>query len=249
MLQLRIQHGRRRLPVYDLPTVLGRRGAYQELGDQIDALLAFMDDLQGDVDLEDSEAGLSNIDERGHLLPGSYVPLGQDEDREPDDDAKGDQSWLEWHTRGRRKVDSAGAEPLGRNRYGERLTEDDEDCDPAEEDDDSGEHAGEDDPNGWRSHGRVAAGAGCPISDPGGGNVLDEAHDPEECLKLAYGIDQSLGPVNLATAYQRHQLGEQLADLRRHGQHTLAKGVAARIARISEREAATIARANVGNDN
>ena len=40
---------------------------------------------------------MSNIDACGRLLPGNYVGA-QDEDREPDDDAQGDQSWPEWHT-------------------------------------------------------------------------------------------------------------------------------------------------------
>lgn len=87
MLELKIKAGRRSIPIFELPAALGRRQAYQEIGDQVDALIAFLDDLQGDVDLEDSEASMSNIDACGRLLPGNYVG-SQDEDREPDDDAQ-----------------------------------------------------------------------------------------------------------------------------------------------------------------
>ena len=71
MLELKIKAGRRNIPIFDLPAALGRAEAYREIGDQIDALIAFMDDLQGDVDLEDGN------------------------DDEPDGDAMGDQSWPE----------------------------------------------------------------------------------------------------------------------------------------------------------
>lgn len=50
-----------------------------------------------------------------------------------------------------------------------------EDDDPAEEDDDSGDHASEDEPAGYRAQSRSDFGPGCPISDPGGGNVEDDA--------------------------------------------------------------------------
>lgn len=176
MLQLKIKTGRKHIPIFDLPAALGREGAYQEIGDQIDALIAFLDDLGGDPDLEDSEAGMSTIDACGRLLPGQYVG-SQDEDREPDDDAQGDQSWIEWHTRGSRKTDR-GAEPLGRNIDGQPLREDDEDDDPAEQDD----HDGQCDEDGVNTYlHRISyaydAGPGCTISDEGGGNVEDEAQE------------------------------------------------------------------------
>ncbi|WP_375421662.1 hypothetical protein [uncultured Sphingomonas sp.] len=42
--------------MFDLPAALGRKGAVKEIGDQIEALVAFMDDVGGDPDLdEDSE--------------------------------------------------------------------------------------------------------------------------------------------------------------------------------------------------
>ncbi|WP_182914088.1 hypothetical protein [Sphingobium terrigena] len=138
MLELKIKTGRKHIPIYDLPAALGRAQACREIGDQVDALIAFLDDLGGDPDLEDSEAGMSNIDACGRLLPGSTCGHIHDEDREPDDDAQGDQSWIEWHTRGSSKTDN-GAEPLGRNIDGGHLTEDDEDDDPAERDDHEGQ--------------------------------------------------------------------------------------------------------------
>lgn len=173
MLQLKIKAGRRTIPIFDLPAAMGRKAAYQEIGDQVDALIAFLDDLSGDPDLEDSEAGMTRIDACGRLLPDVVVGSNQDEDCEPDDDAQGDQSWLEWHTRGTRKTDSAGAEPLGSNRFGERLREDDEDDDPAEDDDEAGQ-CDEDGVNTKLGRARDVLGAGCSISDEGGGNVEDE---------------------------------------------------------------------------
>lgn len=56
MLELRIKQGRRHVPIFDLPAYLGRAGAAQELGDTIEALIAFLDDLGGDPDLEETDA-------------------------------------------------------------------------------------------------------------------------------------------------------------------------------------------------
>lgn len=59
---------------------------------------------------------------------------------------------------------------------------------------------------------RQTLGAGCPISDPGGGNVEDELQfdsdngtDTLATLPL-YGVDQSKGPINETIAAQRHQV-------------------------------------------
>ncbi|MFL0418425.1 hypothetical protein ACH0CP_12685 [Sphingomonas sp. 179-I 2A4 NHS] len=71
MLDLRIIAGTTALPIYDLPAALGREQAAKEIGDQIDALMAFYDDLAGDPDLEDGG------------------------DLEPDGSELGDQSWPE----------------------------------------------------------------------------------------------------------------------------------------------------------
>lgn len=71
MLELRIIAGATAMPIFDLPAALGRRGAAREIGDQIDVLIAFMDELAGDCDLEDGG------------------------DTEPDGTDCGDQSWPE----------------------------------------------------------------------------------------------------------------------------------------------------------
>lgn len=112
MLELKIKHGRRHIPIFDLPAAVGRRQAAEELGDQIDALIAFMDDLSGDPDHEeDDDAGGDILDEphdgltwpewhtlppqqraagnyTGKLLPG--VGLGFDHEDFEDDDAAED---------------------------------------------------------------------------------------------------------------------------------------------------------------
>jgi hypothetical protein len=54
MLELRVKQGRRSVPIFDLPAALGRAQAYRELGDTIDGLISFMDDLGGDPDLEET---------------------------------------------------------------------------------------------------------------------------------------------------------------------------------------------------
>lgn len=56
MLELRIIAGAQAITPFDLPALLGRKGAARELGDTIDALIAFMDDLDGDPDLEETDA-------------------------------------------------------------------------------------------------------------------------------------------------------------------------------------------------
>lgn len=111
MLQLKIKAGRRHIPIFDLPAALGRKAAYEEIGDQVDALIAFMDDLQGDVDLEDGG------------------------DDEPDTDAMGDQSWPEWHTlpAQQRRTGNSRGKALPESWF--TPLEDDEDSDPAEDSD------------------------------------------------------------------------------------------------------------------
>jgi hypothetical protein len=130
MLELRVMNDGHSLPLCDLPAAYGREKAARELGDTIEGLIAFLDDLGGDPDLEDG------ADQENDLS-----------DFEPDDDAQGDIAWTEWQSRGRHKADRNGAELLARDRYGNQLHEDDEDDDPAEDDDpDTGV---EDDPRGF----------------------------------------------------------------------------------------------------
>jgi hypothetical protein len=56
MLELRIKQGRRHVPVFDLPAYLGSDDARREIGDAVDTLIAFLDDLGGDPDLEEIDA-------------------------------------------------------------------------------------------------------------------------------------------------------------------------------------------------
>ncbi|MFZ2997568.1 hypothetical protein [Sphingobium sp.] len=52
-------------------------------------------------------------------------------------------------------------------------------------------------------------GVGCPVADPGGGNVEDErqAGEGQDFYSLLpeYRIDQSLGPINEHAAFRAHQ--------------------------------------------
>lgn len=127
MLELRIVSGGAPRPLFDLPALLGRRNAAREIGDAIESLIAFMDDLGGDPDLEDSETGSSMVDATGRYL-GPDAPETQDEDREL--------SWPEWHSRGRHKQTPGGHEMRTRAPLGGDMSDDDEDDDPAEESDD-----------------------------------------------------------------------------------------------------------------
>jgi len=130
MLQLKIKAGRRHIPIFDLPAAVGRKAAYEEIGDQVDALIAFLDDLQGDVDLEDGG------------------------DDEPDTDAMGDQSWPEWHTlpaHQRRTGNSRGRATQNASPFN---YEDDEDSDPTEDDDSDRDASGDD----WIAAGNLNCG-------------------------------------------------------------------------------------------
>lgn len=66
MLELRILNGAQAMPLFDLPALLGRKGAAKELGDQIETLIAFMDQLGGDCDLEEDDDPGGNITDESH---------------------------------------------------------------------------------------------------------------------------------------------------------------------------------------
>lgn len=106
MLDLQIIASGRAMPIFDLPATLGRSEAAREIGDTIDALIALVDDLGGDPDLEDNG------------------------DDEPDADGFGDPSWPEWHGRGRHKLCANGAE-LPETVSAGTICDDAEDDDPA----------------------------------------------------------------------------------------------------------------------
>ncbi|RDE06227.1 hypothetical protein [Sphingomonas aracearum] len=95
MLELRIIAAGTTMPVFDLPAALGRRGAAKEIGDQIDALIAFMDELGGDPDLEEEPDGEPSGDEQDVAWlepsadmrqPASMRAGAANEDDEEDDD-------------------------------------------------------------------------------------------------------------------------------------------------------------------
>lgn len=152
MLDLKIKSGRRYVGPADLVRVLGFERALMELGDMVEALIAQIDIIEGDPDVECNG------------------------DLEPDDDAKGDPSWPEWHTLSH-KLSARGATPMGHTPWGGISHEDDEDDDAAEEDDPSGQ-CDEDGVNTVLAHTIAYDGPGCEISDPDG--AVDDAGCDEE---------------------------------------------------------------------
>jgi hypothetical protein len=116
MLELRIMNAGQAMPLFDLPAALGRRKAARELGDTIEGLIAFVDALAGDPDLEDG---------------GDDEPTGDERDA----------SAKEWEPERRgRRVNEVATRVSGRP----WLTEDNEDDDPTEDDDEDRCAAGDD---------------------------------------------------------------------------------------------------------
>ena len=52
MLELRIMNAGTAMPLFDLPAALGRRQAAKGIADTIEGLIAFLDEIGGDPDLE-----------------------------------------------------------------------------------------------------------------------------------------------------------------------------------------------------
>lgn len=115
-------------PPHDLRSILGTKRAYQELGHQVDFMIALLDEMAGDPDLEDSDGDLAVDDS-------PCDDIGMDVEA----------AYPEWHTL------PAADRRAGRN-YGRALEssgwqlpmEDDEDSDPKEDDDSDYCLAGED---------------------------------------------------------------------------------------------------------
>lgn len=158
MLELKVQTSRRRyVAPGDLVRVLGAERALVELGDMVEALIAQIDLLAGDPDLEETDA------------EDSFTPPADALDRVdgagcPVSDGAGDVSWNEWHTRRRLSSSGYAHETIGVRPHGDHAHEDDEDEDAAEDDDPSGQ-CDEDGINTVREAAYSSA-AGCPISDP-----------------------------------------------------------------------------------
>lgn len=55
MLELRVKAGRRHVPLYDLPVRLGRVEAAREIGDTVEELIHFLDEIGGEADFEDDD--------------------------------------------------------------------------------------------------------------------------------------------------------------------------------------------------
>lgn len=102
-----------------------------EIERAVDSLINWLDDHDGDIELEANGDELDgNACEDDFMYhepdgPGCPVADGGASDRA----YAGDPAWLEWHTRGRHKVDRHGAELVARNRHGGTEHEDVEDSD------------------------------------------------------------------------------------------------------------------------
>lgn len=127
----------------------------------------------GDPDLEETGAEDSFM---AHADNGAACPVSDpgggsvDDEGEPDDDAYGDTSWTEWHTRGRLKGD-----PGVFSTKAGQIHEDAEDDDPLEWNGDETDHGFEEDAFLRTDH-RASyggSGPGCEISDAGGTHGCD----------------------------------------------------------------------------
>ena len=94
MLELRIINAGTAMPLFYLPAALGRRQAAKGIADTIEGLIAFLDDLGGDTDLEangdelDGSNGEDEFMHHGHWGPGCPIAdpdKGDDEDGEHED--------------------------------------------------------------------------------------------------------------------------------------------------------------------
>lgn len=116
---------------------LCERGAIE---DAVEGLIALLDARDGDIDLEDSEAGETCIDDRGRRR--DYHSL--DQHRPADDDDAGDGAWQEWDSRDPRARRRGLYEPVGAPGGHEDDEEDDDDtaCDDVPIDGDTDREAG-----------------------------------------------------------------------------------------------------------
>lgn len=75
MLELRIINAGTAMPLFDLPAALGTRRAAKGIADTIEGLIAFLDDLCGDTDLEANGDELDgNASEDDFMYHGGWGP-------------------------------------------------------------------------------------------------------------------------------------------------------------------------------
>lgn len=179
MLNLRIQTGPRRyVAPADLVSVLGAERAVLELGDMVEALIAQIDTLAGDVDMEETDA------EDSFAPPAFALHFAEGPGCAVSD--VGDVTWTEWHNRTGRRGKACFYEPIGYLPSGCVAGDDDEEDDPAGQCDEDGV-------NTSLSAARAYQGPGCDISDPDKG-IEDERQDEPDGQPLAvlsWGMDQS----------------------------------------------------------
>lgn len=188
MLELRIIAAGRPTPLFNLPAIVGRREAYREIGNQVDALIAFLDDLGGDPDLEPCGAGedlgtdiqatakmgfagddpqlddCREIDDDDCCSARDDDPGYYASDGDPGDPVDGERAYVEWHTKSANSRRHGGYEACGNH-------EDDEEDDPREANGDEHDTGNAEDDElalsvqllPWMTQLR---GPGCPISDP-----------------------------------------------------------------------------------
>jgi len=173
--------------------------------DAVSVLIAVLDALDPDPEMEDAETGNAHVDVSGRYLFDDAI--SQDEDCEPDDPPDG--SWTEWTSRGRHKVTGDGHEQFdGLGLEDDELDEPLEDDDPAEDDNEDSCPAGDD---------MVASGSVLPLSsamrDTGPGDPEDaerESIAQDVPTLRAYSLDTDLftgkrvylGRVNLLSSYR-----------------------------------------------
>ena len=127
MLEMKIRAGTRYVGAAQLVHTIGAARALEKLSDMVEALIAQIDMIEGDPDLEETDAedafAFSSLALHFARGPGCLAS-----------DA-GDIGWQEWHARNRHKVDAYGGEPMPKGPWGNIGQEDDEDDDPREEHD------------------------------------------------------------------------------------------------------------------
>ncbi|MFZ2996271.1 hypothetical protein [Sphingobium sp.] len=157
MLQMKIKAGRRTVVPGDLPSILGAQRAYREIGDMVDALIAQMDMLAGDCEMEDGDDDHCAAGDD----TGSALRVTQHHDPRDDDDCE--TSYAEWHTLhpSRRSAGAIDGRMLNEWEAGHDDDEDDGTLEGNGDEQDG--NMAEDD---FMLH--AGSGPGCDLSDPGG---------------------------------------------------------------------------------